>query len=528
MPVVDPAGDAVGDALAGGWDAGPEVPALGVAADDACPVAPVEGVALLELWGLSVTTVSCVIAGVVGDAGDDEDTRVNRRKSSPSSASAPAVMSSSIERDKYHLPSHIESSNRVSTRTVPESCDGARIGTLDSSVYSGTFNYVRAWLRDGGPPSQSDPMWDGFRAVSALTVLVYHVVSLQPMPVALGNVVEVFGKTGVLAFFALSAFLLSRPWVDAFVHDPETIRTPSWWRFYARRALRVLPAFWVTWLVTYLLVNQSFQGVSSPESLRQLLLVNPFVFEERWGLIGVAWSVSAEVTFYLVLPVVGGMLLASALGRRVASQRGRVLLALGSLGVASVLVALARPLFLGVWPALSMSLVSRLDFFLVGIAVAVLLSAGWTVSRRHLRWVSILVVLVALGASAVGYFPAGVIDREPASETVSLGLTLLVTAILFGHLLKDGHSPVRAILRTSLLTWLGLVSYGLFLWHGTVLRVGYQWQPAGTVLEFAVRMAVVIAICVALASVSYYLIERPGMRWAARKFPTGRTRPDGH
>jgi peptidoglycan/LPS O-acetylase OafA/YrhL len=65
------------------------------------------------------------------------------------------------------------------------------------------------------------------------------------------------------------------------------------------------------------------------------------------------------------------------------------------------------------------------------------------------------------------------------------------------------------VLAQPVVAWLGLISYGVFLWHyAVVLRLG----GPGAGLDFWPLLAVTLAITVALASVSYYGLERPLLR----------------
>ena len=113
---------------------------------------------------------------------------------------------------------------------------------------------------------------------------------------------------------------------------------------------------------------------------------------------------------------------------------------------------------------------------------------------------------------------------------------------MFGHLLyglmawtfalpamipgpKPSGAPYRFLTLRSV-SWLGLVSYGVFLYHmpfaGKFLRA-IDWFPA---LSFPVYTALVFAAALACATASYYLLERPLMRWGDKRDRSRRAKPD--
>jgi peptidoglycan/LPS O-acetylase OafA/YrhL len=99
--------------------------------------------------------------------------------------------------------------------------------------------------------------------------------------------------------------------------------------------------------------------------------------------------------------------------------------------------------------------------------------------------------------------------------------TLLALPAVFGDP-RDG--AIRRLLGHPALSWLGLVSYGIFLWHAPLLVNAWQ-NGAGDVLPFSLpfvsSLLVTAASATACAALSYYLVERPILRFKDR----GRRRP---
>jgi len=108
------------------------------------------------------------------------------------------------------------------------------------------------------------------------------------------------GHTGVTLFFVLSAFLLSRP----FLAEAYGGRHVSRREFYRRRALRILPLFYVAVLVATVATSRHLSDLRHAFPHLCFLYAIPgaatslFPYDAAW------WSLSVEVQFYVVLPFV--------------------------------------------------------------------------------------------------------------------------------------------------------------------------------------------------------------------------------
>jgi peptidoglycan/LPS O-acetylase OafA/YrhL len=90
---------------------------------------------------------------------------------------------------------------------------------------------------------------------------------------------------------------------------------------------------------------------------------------------------------------------------------------------------------------------------------------------------------------------------------------LVMLPAVFGHLKQEGLP--RRVMRNRVLSWLGLISYGIFLWHypiAVALAEGGvdDWLPD---IAFLVLATLTLAITIPCAALSYYLVERPLMRF---------------
>lgn len=118
-----------------------------------------------------------------------------------------------------------------------------------------------------------------------------------------------------------------------------------------------------------------------------------------------------------------------------------------------------------------------------------------------------VVVVALLGRTPSLAFPVIEIKRYVA-QYVLFGViaALIILPAIFG---ADGGGLVRRVLGHRFLIWLGLISYGIFLWQFPVLILLFD----GGVEGFLPLTALTLALTIACATVSYYLLELPLMRW---------------
>lgn len=353
------------------------------------------------------------------------------------------------------------------------------------------------------------PLVDALRAVAAMAILGFHGAAVYD-----GFSLEHAGRwlaqlqVGVPLFFAISGFLLYRPWVAARLEG----RSPPSVRIYAlRRALRIVPAYWLALVVIALATGRA--GVLAwPDGLVYLGFAQAYSQETFTGGIGQAWTLTIEVAFYVALPLL-------ALAVRRVRRAGRDLA--GEVVLVAGLAALSvawRLLVLGVadsgdrayFPLLT-ALPAQLDMFAAGMALAVLSAAGAgrgavaVVARRPwLPWAGAAAAYTALVLWEPGEAALVLVEHE-LQLLVALGL--LIPAVLG----TEGGGWPRRLLAWRPLAWAGLVSYGLYLWHLDVLR---ELEGAG--LPGPVAFLAGAAISFALAAASWYGVERRALRLGRR------------
>ncbi|HWH09930.1 MAG TPA: acyltransferase [Solirubrobacteraceae bacterium] len=360
--------------------------------------------------------------------------------------------------------------------------------------------------------------FDSLRAIAALSVLFYHAsYYTSGLRGSLADYVTQrtagFPTEGVVIFFAISGFLLYRPFAQArFDGTPG----PRIWPYAARRLLRIVPAYWLALIVVTIVL-----GLNGVFTLHGLGTYFGFlqVYDVRTLDNGMAqaWTLDVELSFYIGLVVL-------ALGlRRVGVRAGRSFLAteLGTLLVLSVGSILWQVAWLHwssdasprYYPAL-ISLPSSVDLFAVGMGLAVL-SVGLAGRRSRvvavidrapwLAWVGAaacwwLLVHAPLLFGGPKTIPGWVIPHELRA---ALALGLLAPAV-FG---APGRGWIRRLLGMRWLRWLGEISYGLYLWHLAVL-IELSRHRVPERFGTAAFLVAALSISGALAAASWYGLER--------------------
>ena len=377
------------------------------------------------------------------------------------------------------------------------------------------------------------PLMDSVRAIALVAVVAAHASFFMSRggSTALSHLRFDFS---VRVFFMISAFLLYRPWVRARLADfePPSARAFAW-----RRFLRIVPGYWLAltvisvWLgLTYVFTGR---GIPTYYGFAQ-------VYQPGYAVGGLpqAWSLCVEVVFYAFLPLWGALMLrvrASSMRQKLRQELvGCALLLAASLVYKVVVTATGAIDGPGGLP-FQLNTLTFLDDFAIGMALGAL--SAWYEGRTDLpralrlldRFPSIGwgVALAALGVTslAVGVF-GRVAQNISGPEYIERHYLLALIAV--GLLLPALHGDpsrglVRRVLANRVLVYLGLISYGAYLWHFAVLiqldRWGFAtvaaktgqwiWFPAG------------LAGGVLLATLSWYLLEKPllGLKGLVRSRP---------
>jgi len=376
---------------------------------------------------------------------------------------------------------------------------------------------------------------DGLRAVACLTVVAAHCIG-HFAPAATPNGVAQILVQGMTIFFTLSGMLIYLPFARAIAGDADPVRVG---RYARRRLLRIFPAYVVIFLLCNValgavyvrnaldsarpLTDAGSGRITDPvDVLLHLSLLQTFVPAQMQTGIPPAWSLTTELSFYLVLPLVA----LAVTGKR-GSRLGRALVpplvffVVGTVG-RLVLTRASEVSGLSTDQAefgsngvavLARSLAIFADTFALGMAVAVLYV--WTEARRWDRWTSARAT--ALGWTAIAVGAVGgllLLNVQHWFVGTFTGLAAAGLLLLVADPTARGRATWLARLAGSApLRYVGEISYSVYLWHVPVIvlvsRAG--WFHTDSLATLAGATAVVSLASVALASLTFRWIERPAM-----------------
>lgn len=340
------------------------------------------------------------------------------------------------------------------------------------------------------------PALDGLRAVSVLAVIAYH----------LGWSWAPGGFMGVDGFFVLSGYLIT----SLLLVERDGRGSVDLAAFWARRARRLLPA-----LLLLLLAVSVWAAVAASadrlEALRGDGLATLF-YSANWHLVlsgqsyfdlfrapsplRHTWSLAIEEQFYLLWPLIVVVALRVARGRRWFLAASSVAGAAASALVMAALYEEADP------SRAYYGTDARAHSLLVGVVLAIVLARAGAGAARS-RLVQVLGVAGAVGI--VWAFASGD-DQGPGYYRGGSLLFAVAVAVVIAASVGEARSPLRAALSVAPLRWVGMISYGVYLWHWPV-QVVLTRRLAG--VDGVALDAARVALTFAAATASYFVIEQP-------------------
>jgi peptidoglycan/LPS O-acetylase OafA/YrhL len=364
------------------------------------------------------------------------------------------------------------------------------------------------------------PELDGLRGVAIALVVVTHCLNIVATPaeakylqylIGLLCRAKSFAWSGVDLFLVLSGFLIGGKLLDS-RHSPDYFKT-----FYAKRARRILPAYFVflgVMACAYSFLYPSHRAALAwpldhplPWYCYLTFTANLWMaFHNTYGAWGLAilWSLALEEQFYLIAPLVIRFVRPARLPHVFAAGIFSALLL-------RCLLQLARG---HARLALYVLLPCRIDALLWGMLAAYLLRKPevWNFLALHRRRLWQVCIFLGAGIGAASFVPAMSI-HSVATTTIGYDWLDLFYATTLVLVLIDGDASLAKTMRQSWLVRLGTISYGLYLIHYMVygLSMAYLLGRSGPVRDLAdLRVAVfAIAMAVGLATLSWRYFEKP-------------------
>ena len=317
---------------------------------------------------------------------------------------------------------------------------------------------------------------DGVRGLAILLVVAAH----SGLPVRWG------GLSGVTLFFVLSGYLIT----SLLIREYDRYQALSLWRFWGRRAVRLLPALIVLLaLLPIVLVatGDSRLAAYPKQAIASLLYIGNYVriHHHDLGVLNHLWSLSVEEQFYVIWPLAFLVL--------VTFFRARVLSIV--LGMAMIAT------FYSVWTTgaavrLDISTETNAFALLLGAALAFALAA---VKSRGLSLPTTSPLLPFLVMIAISAFPGhGLAVDHPLFRP--LGAIFAISGVWLVFAAVSGHSKVVG---SRFMVFFGTISYALYLWHQSLINS--HLLGAHTVQ----RNLTLIAFSILVSWLSWVLVEKP-------------------
>lgn len=347
------------------------------------------------------------------------------------------------------------------------------------------------------------PGLDGLRALAVLAVLLYHISPNQ----------FIGGYIGVDLFFVISGFLITYRNLQNIQNPNKTFTLKNFW---LRRARRLIPA-----LVLVILVCVPIGAIIYPDILvgafRQV--AGALTYSTNWveiihgsnyfdqanpSLFKNFWSLAVEEQFYIIWPP----LLLLLLSRRL--KNSQLVTIVATIAVASMVLmgVLAAPdnytrVYYGT------------DTHCFGLAMGIIFAFIWNKEKGSLskEWLSAQPWIPALApVGLIGFILTVMLVPDTAAFTYPFGLVLgsLFSLFLVGAVIIRPDALFTRIMELAPLRWIGVRSYGIYLWHWPMLVFGRILIPTamGTVENVAVDVLFALISFVA-SDLSYRFIEEP-------------------
>ena len=379
-----------------------------------------------------------------------------------------------------------------------------RLDALNKANYRGALGWAGS-----GPTGFHFPLLDALRGFAAISVVVYHVIKhfqWSEFPISGPLVWFRIGGLGVDLFFVISGFVIS---LSAFQRIDANLKGGFIWPFAVARATRIVPLHYLTCTVFLIFVEPNLVLVPDiwKQVLSHTLFVHNWFLTHQGGINGVNWSVAAEMQFYILIAFTARWL-------RNAPWRLVLLLAVTiswSWRALSFYMVTQDGAW-GTFPVFvySTQLPGTLDEFVIGILLArALLSPKgakmiiWLNARPYIALGSAITVgglaLKIYWWNSTYWNSAAMVIGFKSLLAVACGLIILITCLV-------RHDSVIWV--TSPLRYLGVISYGIYLWHLPVILAlkRVTWLNGATALPW------VLGLTIFLASASWHYFEQPFIR----------------
>jgi peptidoglycan/LPS O-acetylase OafA/YrhL len=347
---------------------------------------------------------------------------------------------------------------------------------------------------------------DATRALAAIGVVLTHVAAVLAFR-GMSLQWAAIGDAGVLVFFVLSGYLIASS-----VLRPARFDVRG---YMIRRALRILPLYYASLLVALILIDPTplLSGPGRADVAMHVVLLHGLARGMRYSIAGIWWTLTVEWLFYVFMAIVAVTFRRSPYGWLIAI--GMIVL-----GVVWRLVVFETSTSTPDAAYLVQQLPGAADLFGIGMLTA--LAARTGAMPRLWRHVALRSALLVLSAGLVAGAMYVYYDRKPGywQDGAMVVLWPLVLGVgVAGMLvcLTRATSPWHAVTRWTGLAYLGVISFGIYLFHPFVIEaLDRAWFANGRTVSALPFILVALAATALVSTVFHYVLERPAMHWGRR------------
>jgi peptidoglycan/LPS O-acetylase OafA/YrhL len=343
---------------------------------------------------------------------------------------------------------------------------------------------------------------ESLRAVAALLIVVYHMVLLPTpnieLPKYLYFVKERFGL-GVPLFYALSGFVLAFGYLER-LDGRSQIQ-----QFYIRRFFRIAPLFYVMMLVW--MIGSKIKWGASIHSINDVVFNALFLFGlvpgKHESIVWAGWSIGVEMIFYAIFPLIAALL---------TNVKSGLLAYAVCILVGSAFYNALSSIDIGSYAYLN--IITHLPNFIAGVLAFLI----WRASGENQNRLIGLILLITVVAATM------LLVYVPEISTLLLTpkgarLDLYIWSVVFlGLILSVCFWPSK-LFTNRISSYLGKISFSLYLWHPFVIVLMLQVYPWSTGifgaggLNLLVCAVITLSVLIPISAVSFRYIETRGIAY---------------
>lgn len=384
--------------------------------------------------------------------------------------------------------------------------------------------------------NQLDPFL-ALRGLACLVVVFYHVAPPRKF-IGYHNydfswILFGHGYAAVLVFFCLSGYLMGK----VFYSGRYTLDRTGVFNFWRNRILRIFPLYYFSILILSVFV---YTPILQVHNWGYLFRLCTFTYNQSLPVefSGSFWSLSTEVQFYLVVPLIyAGLKNRLHTKKQVIFSFAAILLLVCLLRLAFTIIFKTQEIHDNYIQYIYTPLLTNIDVFMCGFLVNAWLkcrkrnevkpntdvaskSFFFDLSNQAKKIIAFILVITLFLFTAYYYY-----HQSPGESIVYPAVTAIITSLFIGLFESSGNHEsfhkneklsFDAIVRNPVrvLEVAGILSYGVYLWHQAILaKIITIMTSTHPVEVFLIKLVGTLIVSSVLATVTYYAIELPAARW---------------